>query len=293
MLIQSRRDRLRLIRQHDHGLVSGELAAAWEGSLGSGAWDRVVVLAASLHDLGWRELDETPRWNHDTGRPYDFLDFPPEAKYEAASEGIDRIEELHPYAAVLASLHYSTFGSPGRPSDFAGDEEDRRVELLDSLGDEAPGPRQIQADLQALRLFDNLSLFLCLTPPGAEASSRPSWLTPDLLRLPPWAVSERGSAGEVAGTVGGGAGPESGSDPGDESGDGREASIHLTWLDDESVTLDPWPFREDTLEVKIPFRDLPNERFPDPGSLARAWSEAGESVWTVRLAGLGAGGAGE
>ncbi|MDX1566470.1 MAG: DUF3891 family protein [Longimicrobiales bacterium] len=276
MLIQSRQGRWRLIRQHDHGLVSGELAAAWKGSLGSGSWDRVVVLATSLHDLGWRELDQTPRWNPETGRPHDFLDFPAEDKYEAASEGIDRIEELHPYAAVLVSLHYTTFGSPGRPSEFEEHEEDRRVELLDSLGDEAPGPRQIQADLQALRLFDNLSLFLCLTPPGADAASRPSWLTPDLLRLPPWAAGEVPSSGDGAASAGG-------------SRDGRGATLHLAWRDDESVTLDPYPFDGARLEVEIPYRELPREGFPDAEALERAWGEAGESVWTVRITGPGDG----
>lgn len=258
MLIQSRQGTLRLIRQHDHGLVSGELAAAWNGPLGSGAWDRVVVLATSLHDLGWRELDDPPVWDPETGRPRDFLAYPPDAKYEAAAEGIDRIEELHPYAAVLVSLHYTSFRGGGRPSEFEEAEEDRRVELLDTLEDEAPGPRQIQEDLQALRLFDNLSLFLCLTPPGADPDSSPSWLTPELLILPSWAgvIEER-----------------------------RGRPMELTWRDEGTVSLDPWLFEEE-LELEIPFRDLAEDRYPDADSLVRAWSEAAERSWTVRVAPL-------
>lgn len=279
MLIQARQGRLRLVRQHDHGLLSGEMAAAWKGSLGSSEWDRVVILATSLHDLGWRELDERPRWNPETGRPHDFLDFPAEEKYQAASEGIDRIEELHPYAAVLVSLHYASFGSPGRPSDFEEDEEDRRVELLDSLEDDAPGPRQIQADLQALRLFDNLSLFLCLTPPGADPSSAPSWLTPDLLRLPSWAASAVSAEDDAPGTSGLG----SGTGTGEASRDREGVALHLEWRDEESVILDPYPFEEEGLELEIPFRELPQERFPDAESLERAWEDAEDESWTLRL----------
>lgn len=254
MLIQARDAGLRLVRQHDHGLLSGELAAAWDGPLGSGARDRVVVLATALHDLGWRELDATPRWNPETGGPYDFLDLPPEEKFEAAVDGIDRVEELHPYAAVLISLHYSTFGSPGRPSGFEESEEDRRVELLASLEDEAPGPRQIQADLSALRLFDNLSLLLCLTPPGADPDVTPSWLGPELLKLPEWT--------------------------------GREASrIRMDWRDEESAVLDPWPFEEGSLSLEVPYRDLPGHRFGDPEALATAWGDASPETWTLQITG--------
>jgi len=254
MLIQRRDGGLRLIRQHDHGLLSGELAEAWEGSLGSGDRDRVVVLATALHDLGWRELDATPRWNPETGRPHDFVDHPPDEKFEAAVEGIDRVEELHPYAAVLVSLHYCTFGSPGRPSEFEEAEEDRRVELLASLEDDAPGPRQIQADLGALRLFDNLSLLLCLTPPGVDPGANPSWLGPELLDLPAWA--------------------------------GRGASrIRLEWRDEDVAILDPWLFRDGSLTLELPYRDLPGRRFPDPEALATAWREASEETWTLRIEG--------
>lgn len=276
MLIQIRDEGLRLIRQHDHGLLSGELAAAWDGSLGSGAWDRVVVLATALHDLGWRELDAEPRWNPETRRPYDFLDFPSDAKFGAAADGIDRVEELHPYAAVLVSLHYSTFGSPGRPTGFEEEEEDRRMELLASLEDEAPGPRDIQADLSALRLFDNLSLFLCLTPPGAREGSAPSWLTAELLRWPSWV----GNPPEGKG------GPGKGSPVGHRTGkDGEEGRIRLSWADAETAILDPWLFEGDTLSLEIPYRDLPRDRFPDSGALDAAWRASTEKVWKLRIAG--------
>lgn len=248
MLIQRREDRLRLITQHDHGLLSGEAAMAWRGVEGAGELAEEVILAVSLHDLSWRELDAEPLRNPETGLPYDFLDFPASDKYEAASRGIDRVAELHPYAGVLVSLHYSTFGSPRRPAGFEEAEEERRLELLDDLEDEAPGPGRIRRDLDHLRLFDNLSLFLCLAPPGAGAESRPSWLVPELLEVP---------------------------------GDGPR--LELAWRDETTAELTPFPFEGGALELDLPYRDLPPGPFESDGALRRAWEDAGEERLRMRL----------
>lgn len=285
MLIQRRDDGgLRLIAQHDHGLLSGELAAAWREPEGGDELRPELVLASALHDLAWRELDEEPRWNPETREPHDFLDFPPEDKYRAASEAIDRIEDLHPYAAVLVSLHYSTFGSPGRPPDFEESEEERRLELLDDLDDDAPGSDRIRRDLDFLRLFDNLSLFLCLATPGARAGSLPPWLSQDLFRVP-----------------------------------GREHRLELRWDDETHVTVEPFCFGgeelradaglgdsagpgdgaglgggggledrgaaggRDDLELELPYRDLPGGPFESSDALADAWSEADERTMRLRL----------
>lgn len=250
MLIQRRADGLRLIRQHDHGLLSGELALRWRGAEGAAGLSEEVVLATALHDLAWRELDAEPRWNPETGLPYDFLEFPAVEKYEAALEGIDRVAELHPYAAVLVSLHYSTFGSPRRPPEFEEAEEERRLELLGDLEDDAPGPARIRGDLEHLRLFDNLSLFLCLTPPGAGSESRPSWLTPDLLDPP-------------------GPGPR----------------LELSWSDEGTAVVEPFAFEAGPHDLVLPYRDLPSGPFPSASALRRAWEDAEERTFHIRVRG--------
>ena len=250
MLIQGRADGLRLITQHDHGLLSGELAVAWRGPGGGEEPAEELVLAVSLHDLSWRELDAVPRRDPATGLPYDFLRFPADEKYEAASRGIDRVAELHPYAGVLVSLHYCTFGSPRRPSEFEESEEERRLELLGDMEDEAPGPSRIRHDMDFLRLFDNLSLLLCLTPPGADEEHRPSWLTPDLLTIP-------------------GGGPR----------------MELSWRDDGTAVLNPFPFQGPELDVELPFRDLPPGPFASDEALRKAWEEAPVEIHRIRLRG--------
>lgn len=248
VLIQELGDRLRLIPQHEHGLQAGELAAAWVGLGGEEAVSEVVVLATALHDLAWRRLDREPSLDPESGLPVSFVDFPARPKYEAAGAALDRLEEMHPYAAVLVSLHYTSFGSPGRPSAFEESEEERRLELLDGLGDEAPGPRTIRRDLDHLRLFDNLSLFLCLTPPGASGRYRPDWLRPDLLATP-------------------------------EAGPG----LSLTWVGGEAAALEPFPFGSSPLEVPVECRDLPPGPYASDEALREAWEEAEPRPWKVTI----------
>lgn len=248
MLIQGRDSGLRLIAQHEHGLVAGEIAAAWAGPGGEERISEEVVLATSLHDLAWRELDRRPRWDPGTGRPLDFLAFPAQEKYRAAAGALDRIEELHPYAAVLVSLHYTTFGSPGRPPGFEEAEEERRLDLLAALGDAAPPVRAMRRDLEYLRLFDNLSLHLCLAAPGTDPALRPDWLRPRLLAIP-----------------------------------GGDTHLRVAWVGEKEGSVEPWPFAPERLELEVAYRELPRRSFASEEELRGAWEEAEEEVWEVRL----------
>ena len=102
-------DRLLLIRQVDHSMLSGWLAAMW----GAGPWERPqpyssCVVAARLHDLIWVPWDEAlPR--RPDGRPYNFREVPRQVIVPYQQRGIDAVEALDPYAGLLVSLHFSGF----------------------------------------------------------------------------------------------------------------------------------------------------------------------------------------
>ena len=49
MILQHRDDAIRCILQHDHALLSGELALAWRPGL-----PQEMVLTIALHDLAWQ-----------------------------------------------------------------------------------------------------------------------------------------------------------------------------------------------------------------------------------------------
>ncbi len=249
MLVQQRgRGRLRLVEQHEHGLISGELARLWIVGAQGGGLPETVVLATALHDLGWRSLDAHPRLDPDTGLPHDFITFPLVEKYRAAAEGIDRVAELHPYAGVLVSLHYSELGKENAPVEFLENEKERRFELLDLLGEEAPSGGRIRDDLAHLQLLDHLSLFLCLASPEAENGTVPRWLS-----------------GEAFQPV-----------------DGYGA-LRARWTDSETVQVIPFPFRADPLAVEVPVRHATGAPFTSQAELDTAMALGGDDTLVVEL----------
>lgn len=249
MLVQLRHDgRLRLFRQHDHALLSGELASCWRGA--GREPDPLpfdLVLAIALHDLAWLDLDDRPRLDSAAARPYSFHEFPLEEKLEAYRKGLDRVAALHPYAALLESLHYTSFPDARDAEEFQETERRRRKELEERLGLEVGNQMRLRRHLAYLQLFDRFSLFVCLTPPSAAADDQPSWVeSARHLELP-----------------GGG-------------------TIHLTWLNDEVLHVDPFPFR-DALELRIPYREMEDGPFGDQEELDDAWREASEEWWSFAV----------
>lgn len=153
-----------LVEQHEHGLVSGEFARHWAESI----WPREDALyAIDNHDVGWRELDETVRWNEETGRPYSFLDYPARPKLRAYTKGLDLVEARSPYAACLCSMHYGSFVRDARDEpevSFRESEAERRRGIEAALSGEEI--ESLEYNFRLLQLCDDLSLFVCLNEPG-------------------------------------------------------------------------------------------------------------------------------
>lgn len=94
------------ISQPAHAWVSGQLAAAW----GNDRFGRVepwaeVCLAAEQHDIGWLAWEANPTLNPETGKPRTFMELPTSqhvAVWETA--GPDSLV-YGPYVALLVSMH--------------------------------------------------------------------------------------------------------------------------------------------------------------------------------------------
>lgn len=249
MLVEILADgRHRLVRQHDHALVSGALASAWTGLERRGrVLSFELVLSTGLHDLAWRELDAAPGFDPETGGAVPFHEAPLEPKLVAYRAGLDELTRIHPYAALLASLHYTSFPDAAEAERFQAAEAERRRGLRARL---ELGPDQesgIQGDLDWLQLFDRLSLFLCLAGPEADPSGVPEWV-------------ERCRHLEAPGA----------------------AAFHLTWVDEAVLHADPFPFRGE-LELRIPYRELPPGPYAGPEALRSAWREAPDEARRIRV----------
>jgi hypothetical protein len=167
MIVREKADSYVLIEQHDHALASGEFAKYWAREprpLES------TLYAIAHHDVAWLEPDARVRWNEEGGRPYSFVDYPPEPKIRAYAGGLDWLEERDPYAACLCSMHYETLvrhlGRSEAEASFA-EAESRRQERL-RAGMSGEELENLEYNLGLLRLCDGLSLFVCLNEPGSE-----------------------------------------------------------------------------------------------------------------------------
>ena len=244
MLVQVRQEGLRLIRQPDHARLAAELARSWRGTEGrEGALPLRLVVATALHDAAWWPLDEAPRFDSSTGRPFAFHDHPLPEKLAAYREGLDRLEALDPYAALLGSLHYASFLDETTAPEFLAGERKRRERLEPEVD-----RRAAEEELAWLKCFDDLSIRLCLTSPGHRPEELPSWLDPDA-RVP-------------------------------VPGQGPELSI--SWSRDGVGSVAPWPFGP-AVTCELPARELDRVRYPDAGELQRAWRAAERRTWRLTL----------
>ncbi|HLR54455.1 MAG TPA: DUF3891 family protein [Pseudogracilibacillus sp.] len=156
------------IEQHHHALVARKIIEKWENVL----WEASaiygsVLYAVEQHDRAWRLFDAEPFWNDIKQAPYQFVDFPNSAKIVMYTKGIDEVEKVDAYAAVLCSAHYSSFlesSTNAEEKEFVELEKGRQQRLLQKLNGLASN--QVAEHLALLKLADNLSLYLCLNHPG-------------------------------------------------------------------------------------------------------------------------------
>jgi len=201
MIVRERADSFVLVRQHEHGLVSGEFARRWVDEpvpLGS------TLYAVENHDVAWREPDGEVLWNEASGRPYSFLDYPLGAKLAAQRRGIDLVEAGDTYAGCLCSMHYARFLTGSEDPEavaFLEAETARQGRLRNGMSGEEL--ENLEWNFRLLRLCDGLSLYLFLYGPGEPGYPPPTpdgfeldgtrfdlvWEDRDRVRLQPFALT--------------------------------------------------------------------------------------------------------
>ena len=219
MIIRARPDSFVLIKQHDHALASAEFARHWSSPpkpLGP-TW-----YAVAHHDIAWQGPDQDVSWDEEKDRPYSFVDYPPEPKVRAYTEGLDRLEAENLYAAYLCSLHYTTLMQSSKKEAelrFVAEESRRQERLRAGMSGEET--ENVDRNLRFLKLCDGLSLFVCLNEPGGSDNPPPY---PD-----GFSFDDEHYAPE--------------------------------WTDSHTLRLDPDPFSE-PFEVSIPYKEFGKDRRP-------------------------------
>ncbi|MBS1839475.1 MAG: DUF3891 family protein [Acidobacteria bacterium] len=106
MIIREQGDQLLLIRQTDHAFLAGFFAKEW----GNEEFPRPepfesFCLAVAEHDNGWSEWEVRPTLDAKTRQPHTFMSIPTEEHIALYQKGIERLVKADHYAALLVSMH--------------------------------------------------------------------------------------------------------------------------------------------------------------------------------------------
>ncbi|SET13628.1 Protein of unknown function [Salinibacillus kushneri] len=232
MIVVSNGEELRLIDQHEHGKISGEIAKQMKNDLFLSSKRRPdVEYAISYHDYAWYELDQNPKWNDKTDKPYTFVDYPMQDKLASYERGIDFVQKNSEYAGLLCSLHYSSFFSSDSTNpairSFISREMDRRKQIKSRNRDDQ-NEKMLDFHFKWLQFCDDLSLYLCMNEPGAKKEDEVSWFRNGFRQTFAFAP------------------------------DGMVAM----WKNQQAIYVHPFPFKK-MFHVKIPFKILRKQELDD------------------------------
>ncbi|HWP90977.1 MAG TPA: DUF3891 family protein [Thermodesulfobacteriota bacterium] len=96
-----------LINQHDHAQLAGDIMKYWgdDSFARPNPYDE-VLFAIREHDNGWREWDSSPKVNPENKYPMNFLEMSSSDQAEIWRRCFKRHSLEHPYASVLIALHF-------------------------------------------------------------------------------------------------------------------------------------------------------------------------------------------
>jgi hypothetical protein len=266
MILQERGDQLILIRQTDHAVLAGFLAREWGNELFKRPEPfESVCLAASEHDNGWRDWELLPQIDPKTRLPFSFMSLPTDEHMELYHRGIERLVKVDRYAGLLVSMHCAGLYDRTRatiPGFSAKYVKSTETELVNSF---------LQSlKLQQLRLKVDLR-----SDPAAKEFSTDRILEANARRLE---ALDRLSLYFCMGSP---QGATIEAVPVDDQG--SEVDWELRPDGANAVSLAPYPFRREPLQVSILTRRAPRRMYTDNTEFQKALARAPYTALTFTL----------
>ena len=180
MIVHPVGDSAEIVMQVDHSLLAGELAEHWSGLEPRDP----VLVAAALHDCGWRVWEAAPRLDPRSARPENFLDVEIDLHLKLYATAIAEVTARDRYAGMLVAKHltgiyrqrYGTQAAltitraPAAQTNvdaFVGEIEQLFGALQRELG---VSDEEFWRNYVLLQVFDRLSLWLCRGDPAGWLS---------------------------------------------------------------------------------------------------------------------------
>lgn len=259
MIVRRLGDEWIVIDQAEHARHAGQLAESWaKGPLSDGVLAGGLITAARLHDLGWSEPDATPYLDPATGGPVHFTKVSDDRHAGFYAAGIRDVAAADAYAGYLVSLHATgiyagRFGWLGLQSI-----------AWETIGDHGRRFLDEQASLRRALLEAHVLPAATLE---LEAAYRDYMLlqTFDYLSLFVCAGLDSDGCGPV---------PQ-----------GRHGWLRLRISEARPgvARLEPFPFLEEALELRVRCRRLAEERFDSEAELRRSWATSRISEFITRF----------
>src|SRR3954452_11602160 len=261
-------DEFFLVTQHDHALLSGELARHVGNKLFEAVRSPAAILGVELHDCGWPLHDDAPTLN-EQGLPLDVFESTREIALKVWQASADRAAARDDYAALLVSLHVlslsvnATAATQQKHEKFDVSEAKTRFEvnrfqhnqielqeqlrrklgfsadvpLRQGLAEDSSDPRELMLHyhFRLLQAMDQISLALCCTQPPSD-QIRPVLTQPG----------------------------------------GKQVTLRVRRATPTELLISPWPFGANELEVATKYRGVPATAYDDVESFRARYAEATE-----------------
>ena len=260
-------DEFWLIAQHDHALLAAELSQR-VGGRGYAAPSPDALRGIALHDCGWPVHDDGAPTRNQHGLPLDVFETPPPIGLKVWSAGARRAaQEADAYAALLVSLHtlslsvYATTPSPVvherfdtsdpgirfEVNKFQQQQIELQEELRKRLGLRVDEPRRFglaeqSRDPRERQLIFDFRLLQAMDKLSLSiCCTRPPFETLEPLLTEP---------------------------------DGVNRPIKVRLVSRFELSLSPWPFRGERLDMSVPFRRVPGRAYPSDESFRERYASA-------------------
>jgi uncharacterized protein DUF3891 len=257
MILQERGDQLVMIRQTDHAVLSGFLAREW----GNDLFQRPepfdsFLLAVTEHDNGWREWELAPELDAKTRLPYSFMSLPTEQHISLYQRGIERLIKKDRYAGLLVSMHCQELYDRTRatiPGFSAKYVKASETELVNSF---------VQSlKLQQLRLKVDLRADLAMRSYAEEKTIETNFRLLEVLdRLSLHFCLDPSQPSTIENVP--------------VDGRGSEIDFEIRPESDNVVSLTPYPFRKEPLQVSILTRQVLKRFYTDNAQFQKTLAQA-------------------
>jgi hypothetical protein len=259
-MIRRRDNNKIVITQTAHSWLAGQFAMQWgNDEFQFPALPSDMIFTAANHDLGWLRWEQTPEIDAE-GRPIDFLEMPVATHLALWAEGITGAMMLNPYTGLLVSMHGRTLVE-GR---LKGDRQDTAADQV-----------SLQAFVDQQRCWEAEQVAWLQTSPYFAAGCQPEALAANLrlLQVFDWLsllLCMRPLTETTIDDIPAGSANE------------RIAFTFKT-LGDDTLTIQPWPFKTAAFAVMLQAHQLPTETYPSHQALQQAWSASKIELLTFHL----------